>query len=123
MKGTDMTTKEIGDFGEDAACGFLTDKDYEIVKRNFRMKTGEIDIIAKKGDCTVFVEVKTRKNNLYGEPSEYVDSRKIARIRRTALIFAGSLDINMRFDVIEIIYTADKGRLEVKKINHIEDAF
>lgn len=118
-----MTTKEIGDFGEMAACGYLVDGGYEILKRNFRMKTGEIDIIAKHEGCTVFVEVKTRKSNLFGEPSEYVDRRKIEHIRRTALLYAGRLDLDMRFDVIEVIYFTDNGRLGVKKINHIKDAF
>ena len=71
-----MTTKEIGDFGEKAAEDYLVEMDYLILERNYRLKFGEIDIIAAKDGGLVFVEVKTRKSNLFGEPSEYVDRKK-----------------------------------------------
>ena len=118
-----MTTKEIGAFGEDAACEYLEDNDYEISERNFSLKTGEIDIIAEKDGCTVFVEVKTRKSNLYGEPSEAVNWKKREHIRRTALLYLNSLDTEMRFDVIEVFYNCGRNGLEVSKINHIRNAF
>ena len=118
-----MNTKEIGVFGEDAACEYLEDNDYEILERNFSLKTGEIDIIAEKDGCTVFVEVKTRKNNLYGEPSEAVNWKKREHIRRTALLYIDSLDVDMRFDVIEVFYRSGGNSLEVSKINHIRNAF
>ena len=61
-----MTEKKIiGDAGEEFAESILIDKGYLVLVRNFSCKTGEIDIIAKDGDTFVFVEVKTRKNNLY----------------------------------------------------------
>lgn len=118
-----MTTKEIGDFGEDAACRYLESIDYEILDRNFRMKTGEIDIIADDNGCTVFAEVKTRRNNIFGEPSEYVDAKKIYHIKNTALNYINSLDCDMRFDVVEVIYGIENGKMTVKKLNHIKDAF
>lgn len=118
-----MTTKEIGDWGESVAAEYLEECGYEIEKRNFKMKTGEIDIIARDDGCTVFVEVKTRKSNLFGEPSEYVDFNKQEHIKRTALIYLGSLDKEMRFDVVEIMYSNICGELSLDKINHIEDAF
>ncbi|MCD8391418.1 MAG: YraN family protein [Firmicutes bacterium] len=118
-----MTTKEIGDFGEDAACEYLEKMGYEILERNFRVRAGEIDIIADDDGCTVFAEVKTRKNNKYGEPSEYVDAKKIEHIKKTALIYITSLDKEMRFDVVEVIYTIAGGRLKTVNLNHIKDAF
>ena len=118
-----MTTKEIGTFGEDAACEYLEDNDYEILERNFSLKTGEIDIIAKKDSCTVFVEVKTRKNNLYGEPSEAVNWKKQKHIRNTALLYLRSIDVEMRFDIIEVFYKDGKNGLEIVEINHIRNAF
>ncbi len=117
-----MNNKEIGAFGEDAACEYLENEGYEILERNFSMKTGEIDIIAEKDGCVVFAEVKTRRNNNYGEPSEAVTRQKQEHIRRTALLYLNSLDENMRFDVIEVFYS-DRGGMSVIKINHIRNAF
>ena len=56
-----MITQPIGNLGEDAACDYLRKNGYLVLQRNFRCKTGEIDIIAIEDGCTVFVEVKTRK--------------------------------------------------------------
>ncbi len=114
------TTKEIGDFGEKAAAMHLKEKGYIIIEHNFRSRFGEIDIIARDIDGTyVFVEVKTRKNILYGRPSEYVDYRKQNKIRKTAMYYTHSDDVDMRFDIIEIIYSNEKAT----EINHIENAF
>ena len=82
-----MTTKEIGDFGEKAAEDYLVEMDYLILERNYRLKFGEIDIIAARDGGLVFVEVKTRKSNLFGEPSEYVDRKKQERVRKTENYF------------------------------------
>lgn len=116
-------SKQIGDFGEKAAGKYLEENEYEILKTNFRLKMGEIDIIAKKDGCTVFIEVKTRQGNSFGNPSEYVDIRKQEKIRRTAMCFVNSLDTDMRFDIIEVYYGVSNDRFFVKKINHIENAF
>lgn len=116
-------TNEIGTLGENTACNYLIKNGYTIQKRNFRLKCGEIDIIAKKDGCVVFVEVKTRRSAMYGQPSEYVDYRKQAKIRKTAMCYIKSLDTDMRFDVIEVLYDNTYSRFEVKSINHIENAF
>ena len=73
-----MTYKQdIGSLGEDAAAVYLKEKGYNVIQRNFRCKTGEIDIICVKDGCTVFVEVKTRKNSLYGSAAEFVNYYKL----------------------------------------------
>ena len=118
-----MNNKEIGAFGEAAAREYLENNDYDILEQNFSLKTGEIDIIAEKGGCTIFIEVKTRRNNLFGEPSEAVDRRRREHIKRTAILYAGSLDREMRFDIIEVFYSPDGDGMAVNKINHIKDAF
>lgn len=114
-----METQLIGNFGEDAAAEYLKNKGYLILQRNFRCKSGEIDIIAVKDGCTVFVEVKTRKNSKYGYASEFVDYRKQEKIRKAAMYFIKSYDADMRFDVIEVYHSG----ASVNEINHIEDAF
>lgn len=118
-----MNTKNIGDFGENAAEEYLEDEDYEILERNFRLKFGEVDIIAEKDGCTVFVEVKTRKDNLHGNPSEFVDFRKQRRVRKAAACFTDIINNDVRFDVIEVLYEEKNGEMTVTKINHIENAF
>ena len=118
-----MSTKEIGDFGESAAAAYLEDNEYEILERNYRVKCGEIDIIAEKDGCVVFTEVKTRKNNIFGEPSEYVDYRKQKRIKMAASLYADIEYTEMRFDVIEVFYQIVDGNMSVSETKHIEDAF
>jgi putative endonuclease len=112
----------IGDKGENIACGYLVNRGYKIIKRNYNCKFGEIDIVSKKDDCLVFVEVKTRKNNFFGEPQEAVDWRKLERINMAIdcfLVFYKIEDkFNLRIDVIEIIFDTNNGRYS---INHIED--
>ena len=115
-----MTDKQdIGNFGEDAAAEYLKEKGYNVIQRNFRCKTGEIDIICVKDGCTVFVEVKTRKNSLYGSAAEFVNYSKQVKIKRAAMYFIKNADADMRFDIIEVYHKGGK----ITEINHIEDAF
>lgn len=119
-----MTTKEIGDFGENAACEYLQSLGYSIVQKNFHSKHGEIDIIAYDKSCTVFIEVKTRKNSLYGNASEFVDFRKQQKIILCAKYYLDdNIDEEVRFDVVEIYYYEKGNNLVLKEINHIKDAF
>jgi len=76
-----------GNQGEDIACDFLKKKGYKIVERNFRIRGGEIDIIALEDSALVYIEVKTRKNYNYGRPEEAVTLRKIKFIERTAKFY------------------------------------
>lgn len=114
-----MNTKEIGTFGENAASDYLENLGYEILARNYRIKSGEIDIIALSPENTcVFAEVKTRRSIEYGFASEAVDRRKQEKIIRTAMTYSTTGDI--RFDVIEVYYD---GNFSITKINHIQNAF
>ena len=109
-----MTTKEIGDFGEKAAEDYLVEMDYLILERNYRLKFGEIDIIAARDGGLVFVEVKT---------SEYVDRKKQERVKKATMVYADVENTDMRFDVIEVFYEEKNGELFLVKVNHIENAF
>ncbi|MCR4324789.1 MAG: YraN family protein [Candidatus Curtissbacteria bacterium] len=62
----------IGKIGEDAAVKFLQKNGYKIIEHNFRIRGGEIDIIAKDGKTLVYVEVKTRSTSAFGLPEEAV---------------------------------------------------
>lgn len=118
-----MTAKEIGNFGESVAAEFLEKKNIRVIKRNYHCRAGEIDIIAKDGDCIVFCEVKTRVGSEFGTPAEFVDFRKQEKIMKTALYYTMRDDIEMRFDVIEVFYTQKGDVPVVTKVNHIENAF
>lgn len=111
-----------GKFGEDCAAKFLEAKGYSIVARNFRIRSSEIDIIAKFDDVLVFVEVKARSNIRHGLPREAVTIRKQKKIIEAASVFLQDESFSecaCRFDVIEIYL---HGEL-VEAINHIENAF
>lgn len=115
-----VMNKAKGNFGENLASRELVRKGYEIINRNYRKRDGEIDIIAKKDNLTVFVEVKLRYGTSNGMPSEAVDAKKQMKIIETAKNYIAEKNITdseFRFDVIEILV------LEKIYIRHIENAF
>lgn len=116
-----MNIFSIGYRGETAACACLKSKKYKIIKRNYRKKCGEIDIIAQKDDLLVFVEVKTRKSDEYGAPCEFVTRSKQEKIIKTAKYFLSenNFNSNVSFDVIEVYHNGKK----IVKTLHIENAF
>ena len=114
--------KTLGQFGEDCAVKFLEAKGYTIITRNFRIRSAEIDIIARADDVIVFVEVKARSNIRYGLPVEAVTLRKQNKIIKAASVFLQDenfADCACRFDVVEIYFNNER----VEEINHIENAF
>ncbi len=112
----------LGKKGEDLAEKHLLQHGFSIVTRNYRQKTGEIDIIARDTDCLVFVEVKTRTSLQFGQPFEAVTSRKQMQLSRVALDYLtrnNLLDHASRFDVISILISKD-GKTD---INHLRNCF
>lgn len=107
-----------GKIGEDRATEYLKNKGYEILERNFHSRFGEVDIIARIGECIVFLEVKTRKSIAYGRPSEFVTPKKIEKIIKTAMIYLENREVEMRFDVVEVYIKNGYSEIE-----HIENAF
>lgn len=106
-----------GDAGEEKAAKYLKKHKYKIVERNFKNSGGEIDIIAKCKDVTVFVEVKTRTDDAFGFAAEAVDLKKQQKIRNAAALYAQKNNIdNIRFDVVEVYLKNDR-------LNHIINAF
>ena len=120
------TAVSIGALGEEAAALALRKKGYRIIERNYRSKMGEIDIIAKDGDYTCFVEVRLRKNNSFGSPADSINEGKRRRIIRTAQLYAiekGIFDTPMRFDVVLINAVAEEKSLKNVSLEIIKDAF
>jgi len=104
-------TKSLGHIGEDIACYYLERHGYKILVRNYRRRFGEIDIIARDGKSLVFIEVKTRSNNRFGNPLEAVDTRKQGQIAKVALDYLARnklLDKPARFDIVTIFYKKEQ---------------
>lgn len=79
-----MTTKETGNMGETTAAAYLRSNGYEVLERNFKTPRCEIDIIARKGRCLYFVEVKYRQSERQGSGFDYITSRKLEHMQRAA---------------------------------------
>ena len=113
--------RKTGDFGEEAVCDYLRQRGAEILCRNFTVRGGEIDIIAKSGEMLLFVEVKTRHPGALISGAAAVDAKKQRLIVRTAeqYLLKFPCDLQPRFDVAEVEYS---GSL-VRHITYLESAF
>jgi putative endonuclease len=84
---TTRARKNLGDSGERLAAMFLEQRGYKIIVRNFRVRGGEIDVIAEDADGLAFVEVKTRRGDASGAPEESLTPRKRQHLMATAQEF------------------------------------
>lgn len=75
---------ETGDLGEEIACGFIAEKGYQILERNWRFKHWEVDIIASKNHKLHFIEVKTRNSLRFGKPEESITREKMTHLKNAA---------------------------------------
>jgi len=118
-------TKEritLGKKGEDLAVSHLKKQGIKVILRNYRQKSGEIDIIARDGDFLVFVEVKTRRSLAFGSPFEAVTHKKQAQITRVAMEYISRNNISLqacRFDVVSIVMS----QARTVQIEHQKNAF
>ncbi len=97
--------QDLGRWGETIAEEFLVKQGYRIVARNARTPYGEIDLVARQGDATVFVEVKTRTSASYGFPEEAITVRKREHLIESSQAYLQEhpeLDGDWRIDVIAI---------------------
>ncbi len=110
----------LGSKGEMLAARFLLDKGYAVLHYNWRSGHKEIDLIAKERDTIVFVEVKSRSSEQYGNAADAVTPRKMNLLISAAesYIKRNSVNLKFRFDVVTVI-----GKCEPYRIEHIEDAF
>jgi len=111
----------LGRKGEELAKQHLEAVGYEILDENWRFGKAEVDLIAYLDKTIIFVEVKTRTGNAFGEPEDFVDAAKQALLVSAADEFIGLMDFNgeARFDIIAILFD-QQGNY---RLNHIQDAF
>ena len=95
--------QRIGKWGEAAAAAYLLQRGYTILAQNFRTPYGEIDVIARHGDLTIFIEVKTRTSYTMGLPEASITPRKRQHMIAAAEYYAAESDIDhWQIDVVSI---------------------
>lgn len=115
-------SSDLGNIGEEQAASFLQKKGYVICERNYRVRGGELDIIAKIGNELVFIEVKARSSQRFGYPEEGVHFFKMKRIVKAIRAYLSNKRIPesmyLRFDVIAV---EKNGATDNYHIHHIEN--
>jgi putative endonuclease len=114
--------KPLGDRGEQLAAGFLADRGWVILHRNYRIGHREIDLVARRNEVVAFIEVKTRGGLGYGHPLEAITRKKRKEIQQVAAAWIeahGSPNDVYRFDAVAILLPAG-GQ---PHIEHVEDAW
>lgn len=107
--------------GETLARKYLEDHGYEIVATNWRYRRSEVDIIARRDQWLIFVEVKARATETFGRPEDFVTPAKEKRLAQAAFAYMAETDHQgeVRFDVISVLIPTS-GSVQ---ITHLEDAF
>lgn len=114
-----MDARDLGRRGERRAAWFYRLRGYRIVARNVRLRSGEIDLVCRRGRTLVVAEVKTRQSLAAGEGFEAVDAAKRERLIRLAGEYVRSRrDLQIRYDVVSLFWN---GRRFV--VSHYADAF
>lgn len=113
-----MSTKTVGNAGEDLACRYLIKQGYEILERNKHYsRFCEIDIIAKYKSTIIFVEVKTRKSNTFGTPAEAITKTKYENLKKGVQFYLAENKVkDFRIDVVAITL---KPELKIEHLKNI----
>ena len=112
----------LGEYGELVAASWLRTRGYKILRRRFRLGAGgELDLVCRKGDLLVFVEVKSASHSGAGRPARRINQHKRELLRRAALLWLRRLgkEVPARMDVVEVLLPPGKR----PEIHHIESAF
>ena len=103
-------------WAEEVARHYLKGQGYEVLETNYTCRRGEVDLIVQEGEMLVFVEVKQRRDTMYGTPADAITPAKIAKLRHTALHYLIQTyerdDLPLRFDAVLLVGTKAEHRLE-----------
>lgn len=123
MRPNSRSRKNLGDSAERVAALYLQERGCQILARNVRTRSGEIDLVAQDADGLAFVEVKARRGGLYGAPEEAITPRKQLQLVRLGEAFIAQqpefAGRPWRIDVVAIQLDLDG---KVERINHIKNA-
>ena len=111
---------QTGKLGEKLASEYLKRKGYRILEQNYRTRYAEIDLVARKKDVLVFVEVRTKIGEQFGTPEETLNSRKLQKVKRNAFSYASRVKWNKlyRVDAVCIVLAEDH---TVQRLAHYEN--
>ena len=120
-----MTRQRLdrGKLGENIALEYAQQQGYQIIQRNFRCKSGEIDLIAQDKHIVVFIEVRTKTSDAYGPAYNSVTLTKQQQVKRVALGYIAEhnlVNTQFRFDVIGIILDP---KTQQPQLDHLQNAF
>lgn len=116
--------KRLGDYGEQLACRYYTQKGYILLEKKYRCCFGEIDLILKKGNRIYFVEVKTRTTRTFGSPEESINFKKQRTILKVSLYYMQQFaaqdpylpqDSNLQYDVLSIFIDKTRQQAFIKR--------
>ncbi len=113
-----------GKVGEEIALGYLLNKGYKLIKKNFHTRFGEIDLVCTKGGVLVFVEVKLKIGEDFGTPEEMITQFKISQVQKTAEAYllenphVAQKYSSYQIDAVAIVLDSDNSP---KRINHYEN--
>lgn len=117
-----MGNRQIGNKAEDLACRYLEKLGFEVLRRNYQIRGGELDIVAMDSDELVFVEVKARYSHEYGLPIESITPWKVRALKRTAqwyVLQTGWGDKSYRIDALLTDYADSKDNPSIELVKNI----
>jgi putative endonuclease len=109
---------DLGKLGEALAIKKVRSLGYKVIAANYRCPMGELDLVARDGDCLVFIEIKTRRRGAIDSAKAAVDARKQRQVSKAALAYMksnGCCDVKSRFDVVAVSLGQGPPRIEVIK--------
>lgn len=115
-----VETLKTGRLGEELAKKYLQKKGYKIVEQNYRTRYAEIDLIARKKDVLVCVEVRTKVGEQFGTPEETLNPQKLQKVRRNAIAYAARIKWKKLYRVDAVCIVLG-GNHDVQKIHHYEN--
>lgn len=119
-----MGNIDVGRIGESIAASYLELTGRVILARNFRIGHLEVDLIVQDGDCTSFIEVKTRRSGSFGGAIDSISKEKVRNLKKAAMFFMSKhryrmSSENFRIDIIAIDVDGDRGRLALEHLKGI----
>ncbi len=115
-----MENLKTGERGEEVAKNYLEGEGYIIIEKNHKNRHGETDLIAKKGNELVFIEVRSKTETDFGMPEETVKGKKKKKLKQNALAYTtfNNYDGFYRIDLVCVVFTKDG---EIKRLTHHEN--
>lgn len=112
--------RQLGILAENLAATALFKKGYQILKRNFSTKIGEIDLIAKDKDTLVFIEVKAKTGDSFGIPETMINPKKLKKLKQLAEIYLEGKNHPARIDVVAVTFDKEQ---KVTRLKHYQNIY